>query len=204
MKTLKLGIFGGSFDPVHLGHLIVAEAAREALALDQVLFVLAPQPPHKQVQALTPWPHRLAMLEAALADHPHFAISTLELQRSGPSYTVDTLRQLRLLPEFRLARFYLLLGQDSLSAFRTWHEPEAIVQLATLVVYPRLETHENAGNASLPETGLRLDAPTIGISASEIRRRVAQKKSIRYLVPESVRRYIESNQLYLPQESSRS
>ncbi len=196
MKTLKLGIFGGTFDPIHLGHLIVAEAAREALELEQVLFMLAPQPPHKQTQELAPWPNRLAMLENALADHPHFAISTLELHRSGPSYTVDTLRELRQLPEFEHAQFYLIVGKDSLSNFHTWREPETITQLATLMVYPRVETHEASVYVRLPENCLGLEAPVIEISSSEIRRRVAMRRSIRYLVPESVRRYIETNKLY--------
>ncbi|MEK7729466.1 MAG: nicotinate-nucleotide adenylyltransferase [candidate division KSB1 bacterium] len=196
MTAPRLGIFGGTFDPPHLGHLLVAETAREELALDQVLFMLAPQPPHKSVQVLTPWPQRLAMLQNALSDHPQFIISTLEAQRSGPSYTVDTLRALRKLPEFEHAQLYLLLGQDSMSNFHTWREPETIRQLATVAIYPRHETHETAAPLSLPANCLLLNAPIIAISSSEVRRRVARQQSIRYLVPENVREYIATQRLY--------
>lgn len=196
MTARKLGIFGGTFDPIHLGHLIVAETAREALGLEQVLFMLAPQPPHKLTQTLTPWPHRLAMVQEALADHPHFAISTLEIQRAGPSYTVDTLRALQQLPEFAPAQFFLIIGQDSMSHLQTWREPETIRRLATVAVYPRHEKREI--ETPLPENCLRLEAPIIAISSSEIRRRVTAQKSIRYLVPECVRHYITSHKLYLP------
>lgn len=198
MTARKLGILGGTFDPIHLGHLIVAETAREALALEQVLFMLAPQPPHKLAQMLTPWPHRLAMVQEALADHPQFTISTLEIQRAGPSYTVDTLRALQQLPEFTPAQLFLIIGQDSMSHFQTWREPETIRRLATIAVYPRHEMRETESPLPLPENCLRLEAPIIAISSSEIRRRVAVQKSIRYLVPDCVQRYITNHKLYLP------
>lgn len=196
MSTRRLGIFGGTFDPVHLGHLIVAETARETLGLEQVLFMLAAQPPHKDTRALTPGDLRLAMLEAALADHPHFAISTLELERIGPSYTVDTLRALRQLPAFSLADFFLIMGKDSLNSFHTWREPDAITQLARLVVYPRRDESEATVGANLPAHYHSLQAPLIEIASSEIRRRVQMNQSIRYLVPENVRSFIASRQLY--------
>lgn len=200
MSTLRLGIFGGTFDPVHLGHLIVAETARETLSLDQVLFMLAAQPPHKETRALTAGDLRLAMLEAALADHPHFAISTLELERTGPSYTVDTLRALRQLPAFSLADFFLIMGKDSLNNFHTWREPEAITQLAQLAVYPRRDEFEANVSANLPTHYHSLQAPLIEISSSEIRRRVQMNQSIRYLVPECVRNFIARRQLYRKEE----
>ena len=196
MSPLRLGIFGGTFEPVHLGHLIVAETARETLPLDQVLFMLAAQPPHKETRALTPEDLRLAMLEAALADHPHFAISTLELERTGPSYTVDTLRALQELPAFAFAEFFLIMGKDSLNNFHTWREPEAIAQLARLVVYPRRDEFEENTHANWPAHYHSLQAPLIEISSSEIRRRVQMNQSIRYLVPENVRSFIASRQLY--------
>ncbi len=194
---MQLGIFGGTFDPIHLGHLIVAETAREVLQLERVLFVLAPQPPHKQTQEITPSQHRLAMLELALADHPSFAISTLELQRSGPSYTVDTLRAFKQFPEYSHAQFYLIIGQDSLVNFHTWREPEAILQLATLAVYPRLELQSRAIAPELQGSYLNLEAPMIDLSSKDIRRRMNEQKSIRYLAPESVRGYLEANKLYV-------
>src|SRR5262245_2126017 len=135
---MRLGIFGGTFDPVHLGHLIVAEAARLEAELDRVFFVLSPRPPHKNVVELTPFPHRLALLNLALADNPYFAVSTLELERPGASYTVDTLRQLKSMPDYAEADLHLIIGMDSLAAFAEWREPEAIIQLARLLVYPSL------------------------------------------------------------------
>lgn len=192
----KLGIFGGTFDPVHLGHLIVAETAREQLALERVLFMLAPQPPHKPMPSLTPWPTRLAMLECALSEQPQFTISTLEVQRSGPSYTVDTLRELHQLPEFQYTQFYLIIGKDSLNQFHTWREPEVIAQLATLAVYPRIEISAPQEPALMPQSCIHLQAPRIEISSTEIRRRIAGGQSVRYLIPESVRCYITQHCLY--------
>ncbi len=196
MTARKLGIFGGTFDPVHLGHLLVAETAREQLVLDRVLFMLAPQPPHKPMPGLTPWPTRLAMLEGALSDQPHFTISTLEVQRSGPSYTVDTLRELHQLPEFQHTQFYLIIGADSLSQFHTWREPKVIVELATLAVYPRLESLAPQEPAPMPWSCIHLQAPRIEISSTDIRRRLACGQSVRYLIPESVRQYITRHRLY--------
>lgn len=195
-STMQLGIFGGTFDPVHLGHLIVAEMARDELQLQRVLFVPAAQPPHKQAHALTSWQHRLAMLQIALTEHAAFETSNLELQRPGPSYTVDTLRALHRLPEFAHAQIHLIIGQDSLAAFRTWREPDAILALARLAVYPRSESRSrDASAAHLPHH--RLNAPVLEISSSDIRRRVRDRLSIRYLVPEGVREYIAARKLYV-------
>lgn len=193
---MQLGIFGGTFDPIHLGHLIVAEMAREELRLDRVLFMLALQPPHKQAAILSPWQERLAMLQIALAEHPGFDPSTLELERGGTSFTVDTLRALHELPATKQAQLYLIIGQDGLAGFHTWHEPEKILELAKLVVYPRAEAR--AQNASFPELCPHLlNAPVIEISSSDIRRRVQEGHSIRYLVPEAVRRHIAARKLYV-------
>lgn len=194
---MRIGVFGGTFDPVHLGHLIVAEAARAEARLERVLFVLSPRPPHKDVAELAPVSHRLAMLRLAVTGNPYFAISTIELQREGASYTVDTLRQLKATPEYVAAELHLLLGMDSLAGLEQWREPEAILKLARLLVYPRLQ----AGPVQNVRPEFRqacriLDCPIVEISSTEIRRRLQQGGTIRYLVPESVRHYLQANRLY--------
>lgn len=192
---MRLGVFGGTFDPVHLGHLIVAEAARSEARLDRVLFVLSPRPPHKNVEDLTPISHRLAMLHLAVADNPHFAISTLEMQREGVSYTVDTLRQLQNAPEYAGSDLHLIIGMDSLAAFAQWREPETILKIARLLVYPRLQA-EPSVPPELLQACRMLDSPIVEISSTDIRRRVQQGITVRYLVPRSVRNYLEVNRLY--------
>jgi nicotinate-nucleotide adenylyltransferase len=182
--------------------LAIAEWARDQLRLDRVLFVPAGQPPHKSVRASSPAVHRTAMTRLATRGHDAFAISTVEIRRDGPSFTVDTLRWLRRRhPESCL---FLILGGDSLDDFSTWRQPQEITRLATLVIAAR---DKNAGGARKPrrqEFGLparrviRLDNPPIGISSSLIRRRVRQARSIRYLVTDAVARYIERHRLYGP------
>lgn len=193
---MRLGIFGGTFDPVHLGHLIIAETACTELQLETVLFVIAPNPPHKNSEQLTEVSHRLAMLQLALADNPRFIISTIELQRPGPSYTVDTLNTLKTLPEYRDATFHLIIGADSLRDFHKWRAPETIMQLAELVVYPRAEdTAVLAGYPALKPHHL-LHGCVLGISSTDIRHKIKNNKSIRYLVPDTVQQYIEAKGLY--------
>lgn len=188
---MRLGVFGGSFDPVHLGHLLVAEGARDALGLDAVLFVPALTPPHKPDRALASAADRTAMLERALAGNPAFELSRLELD--GPSrYTVETLRALRA-TRARDAELVLVLGADSLRELPTWHEPDAIRGLARLAVARR------PGAEDAPSEGpgiLLLPTPPVAISASDVRARIRSGRSIRYLVPDAVREYIEERRLY--------
>ncbi len=193
---MRLGVFGGTFDPVHLGHLIVAEAARSEARLDRVLFVLSPRPPHKNTEALAPVSHRLTMLRLALAGNPCFSVSTLEVQRAGASYTVDTLRQLQTASEYVAPELHLIIGMDSLAAFAQWREPETIIQLAQLLVYPRLEADPQSVRPEFLRACRILDAPIVEISSTEIRRRLQSNNTVRYLVPESVRYYLEANRLY--------
>ena len=193
---MRLGVFGGTFDPIHLGHLIIAEAARTEARLDLVLFVLSPRPPHKNAEEITPGHHRLAMLRLALADNPCFSASTLEMQREGISYTVDTLKQLRGLPEYAEAEMHLIIGMDSLAAFLHWREPESIIRLARLLVYPRLEASPQSVRPEFLEACHFLQAPILEISSTEIRRRRREGLSVRYLLPESVEAYLASHQLY--------
>jgi len=193
---MRIGLYGGTFDPVHLGHLIVAEQARLKLQLQRVFFVLTPNPPHKPAAAISPAEHRLNMLKLALNDHPQFEVSTAELERPGVSYTVDTLRQFRALPEFSEAEFFLIIGADSMLELKNWREPQAIIRLAKLAVYSRrgLDLHHVAPEF-LQETHV-IDGPQVEISATDIRERCRGGGSIRYLVPEVVRNYILENYLY--------
>ena len=195
-RVTRLGVFGGTFDPVHLGHLIVAETARAEAQLQRVLFVLSPRPPHKNPQELSLASHRLEMLRLALADHSGFSVSALELQRQGTSYTVDTLRQLHSMPEHAEADLHLIVGMDSLATLAEWRDPETIIQLARLLVYPRLDADPRVLRPEFQQSYRLLDSPIVEISSSEIRRRVQRGGTIRYLVPETVQRYIETNRLY--------
>ncbi|MEZ5065501.1 MAG: nicotinate-nucleotide adenylyltransferase [bacterium] len=190
--SFRLGIFGGTFDPIHLGHLIVAELARCLLRLDRVLFVPARIPPHKGPVATEP-EHRFRMTCLATEGNPHFAVSDLELRREGPSYTVDTLRTLRAeSPEG--TDTYLLMGADSARDLETWKDSDILLEEATVVVADR------RGDGEIParvrERATLLSTPLIEISSSDIRRRVRDGRTIRYLVADSVESYIRSEGLY--------
>jgi nicotinate-nucleotide adenylyltransferase len=208
-----LGVFGGTFDPIHIAHLAVAEAARDALSLERVVFIPNRQPPHKPDQVVTPATDRLAMLRAAIADNPAFETSTMELDRDGPSYTSDTLEALR---SERLAAgesvdIALILSVEALAGLATWHEPERVLELATLVVAPRDGSPDIDAEAIarlVPGAKPRvvmLDGPRMRLSASDIRRRAAAGRSVRYLVPDAVAAYIGDHALYTkPRRMDRS
>jgi nicotinate-nucleotide adenylyltransferase len=188
---LRIGILGGTFDPPHLGHLVMASDACEALGLERVLWIPSAEHPFKRGQVRTPADVRLAMVRAAIQEDPRFEACDLELRRQGPSYTVDTLRELvKLHPG---AELYLLVGADVVREMPDWREPDEVVRLARIAAI----TREGAG---LPE-GLRLPAVPVpvtrlDVSATEIRRRVAAGHTIRYLVPEPVRALITGAGLY--------
>lgn len=190
-----IGIFGGSFNPPHVGHLAVAEACAEAAGLDRVLFVPAATPPHKRGDpSLAPPSARLAMVEAAVSDNPRFEVSDVEVTRGEVSYTVDTLRQLAVDHE----ELALILGGDSLAGFPTWREPEAIVDLARLVVYRR--PVDGVDLAALPdwlaERVTVVEGPLLELSSTELRARLAEGRTVRYLVPDAVRDVIDREGLY--------
>lgn len=190
---VRIGVFGGTFDPPHLGHLIVAQDAWLALGLERVVFVPAASPPHKAHRVITPAALRLELLRAAVAGDPRFEVSDLELRRAGPSYTVDTLRELR--GAYPGASLYFLMGVDQFRELHTWREPEEVARLARLVVIGR-----GGESGGLPATGdfphLLLEATRIDLSATEIRARVAAGEPIRYLVPAAVEALIEREGLY--------
>lgn len=199
---MRLGIFGGTFDPVHLGHLILAERCRDECELDEVWFVPASSPPHKDDGGITAAGQRADMLEFAVSGCPNLAVSRIEFERSGPSYTVDTLQQLA--DEGVDRELFLLIGADSLCDFGFWREPERIATLATIVAV-------NRGREPLPEAQALTDAlgehvasrvryvsiPPVDISATEIRQRVSDGRTVRFHTPRAVEAYIRENQLYV-------
>ena len=183
----RVGVFGGTFDPVHVGHLAIAHAALESVPLDRVLFVLAKRSPLKERGPVASEGDRLRMLELAIANEPRFAVSRLELDRDGPSYTVDTLERLAGKDEL-----FLILGSDALADLARWKDPDRIARLATLVVAERPGAPDRVGDAPI----VRFDAPRLDISSRELRARAARGRSLRYLVPEPVLQHIEARGLY--------
>jgi nicotinate-nucleotide adenylyltransferase len=187
----RIGIFGGTYDPPHLGHLIVASEVCGALDLDRLLLIPAASPPHKRGRVHASAEQRLEMVRLAAEGDDRFLVSDLELRRSGASYTVDTLRELT--QRHPGAQLFLTVGVDQLREFGTWREPEEIARLA------RLGVVERAGERVPREFGYpvhEVPIPRIDISATEVRRRVRVGESIRYLVPEPVREYIAREGLY--------
>jgi nicotinate-nucleotide adenylyltransferase len=195
---MRLGLFGGTFDPIHLGHLILAEGCRESCELDRVWFVVAGQPPHKP-GGPTAVGHRLEMVRIAVAGHPAFEVSEIEAQRPGPHYSVETLEAVhRERPEDEL---FFLIGADSLMDLPFWRQPERILELATLVVVnrPGIDPAQSLLTLNLsPSTrpARHVTIPPIGIASHDLRRRVAEGRSIRYQVPRGVEAYIEAQGLY--------
>jgi len=196
---VNIGILGGTFDPIHIGHLVVAEEARTKLGLSEVLFVPAGQPWLKQVRDITPAAHRVEMVRRAIADNPYFKLSTLEVDHPGPSYTVDTLTLLQDQLSSESSLFFIL-GRDTLAELPLWKEPRKVIQLCRLVVPPRLGSrdlrHLEEAIPGLLDKVIQLDMPVIGISSSEIRHRIAQGLPIRYLVPVEVEKYITEHKIY--------
>jgi len=192
---VRLGLLGGTFDPPHVGHLIAAQDAMQALALARVAFIPAARPPHKLDRPVTAAKHRLAMLRLACADDPRFTLETLELDRVGPSYTVDTLRTLAR----RGHELFLLIGADQFAEFDTWKEPAQVRRLATLGVMRRAGEEVAAGIVGQDAGFLPVrDVPVtrVDVSSSLIRAAVAGGRSIRYLVSPAVEKYIHEHQLY--------
>jgi nicotinate-nucleotide adenylyltransferase len=195
---MRLGLFGGTFDPSHVGHLILAEQCRESCSLDRVWFVVAGEPPHKRRER-TPVVDRLEMARIAVAGHSAFAVSEIETTRPGPHYSVETLESVRNShPDDEL---FFLIGADSLNDLPSWREPGRIAQLATIIVVnrPGIEEVNPAHFSSFgpgSRTLLSVTVPPIGIASTDLRRRVAEGKSIRYMVPRGVEAYVEAQRLY--------
>lgn len=191
----RIGLLGGTFDPPHVGHLIVAQDVTEALRLDELRFVVAARSPFKEDRDGTSGATRAAMVEAALGDDPRFRVSRTELERGGPSYTVDTVRTLRASEPG--VQWHVVIGADQLRRFAEWREPEELARLASLVVMNRRGSDPGemrVGGVDLAWTPV--EVTRVDVSSTRIRRRAAEGRSLRYLVPERVRRIIEENGLY--------
>jgi len=200
-RRQRIGILGGTFNPIHLGHLLIAQDAMEQVGLDRVRFIPSAAPPHKTVDKLVSERDRLRMITLAIRNNPHFEVDDIEIERGGKSYSVDTLTELR--RREPRADFYFIIGGDSLRELHLWREAQRLVTLCTFVTVPR------PGFDPKPVIDRRLDAATrrrlrqhvlrghaCDIASSEIRARVASGRSIRYLVPDAVHAYIRRRRLY--------
>jgi len=198
--TDRIGLFGGTFDPPHLGHLILASEAQTQLELTRLLWILTPDPPHKQDQIITPTEHRLAMVKLAIQDNPSFELSRVELDRPGPHFTLETVQIIaRQNPD---AEIVPIIGGDSLRDLPTWHAPRELLYACHWVGVmrrPNDETNLKVLERELPGISSKVhyvDAPLLEIASRDIRSRIAHGESVRYYVPKAVYEYIEEHHLY--------
>jgi nicotinate-nucleotide adenylyltransferase len=203
-KRQRIGLIGGTFDPIHHGHLVIAEEVYAALNLAEVVFIPAGQPPHKPGRAVTAVHHRLNMLELAIATNPHFTCSRVEVERPGPSYLVDTLRFLRT-QWGRETALYFIIGWDSLEELHTWYDPPGILALLDHLVavgrpgYTEIADYNTMLAARLPGIMQRLlvvPVPQLNISSTDLRQRIAEGRPIKYQVPDAIEHYIVKHSLY--------
>lgn len=196
----RIGVIGGTFDPIHYGHLAAAEEARVKMDLERVLFVVAGVPPHKLDEEITPVEHRLAIVSLAIASNTHFEISRVDVDRPGPSYTVDTISTLQK-RWGQDTEICFIMGLDSLVELPTWHQPKRLIQSCRLVAVsrPGVEIEIAELEASVPGISSRveiIDMPEMDISSTELQQRVRDGLPIKYQVPEEVERYIMEHELY--------
>jgi nicotinate-nucleotide adenylyltransferase len=197
----NIGIMGGTFDPIHLGHLVTAETARQAFHLRKVIFVPAGRPPHKQGQPITAAEHRFMMTVLATVSHPHFEVDRVEVDREGPSYSVDTVAFFR--EQYRGSNLYFITGADAVLEICSWHNCHRLLSMCRVVAATR-PGYDLAGLSRLADVVgeelfrriVPLEVPALAISSSDLRRQVAEGKSIRYLVPRAVEQYIQKHGLY--------
>jgi nicotinate-nucleotide adenylyltransferase len=197
----RLGVLGGTFDPIHWGHLLLAELARESLRLEKVLFAPVGIQPLKLDASISPVEERLEMLRLAVQDNPHFAVTRIDIDRPGPHYSFEMTRLLR--REFGLTpdELFLIIGADSLQSLQAWKSPDQLIRECRLAVAGRTEAQVDMARLESAIPGLagrvtRIDMPLIEISAREIRSRLKEQKTIRYMVPDSVLEFIRQNKLY--------
>lgn len=191
---MKIGIYGGTFNPIHIGHLIVIESVREQLQFDKLLFIPSANPPNKSDPALAPAAERLHMARLAVGGNPDFEVSDIETNRGGISYTVDTINSLS--ECYPKALLSLIIGADNLLEFQTWKSPNEILDKAELVVMNRPGYAVHGAKAEFYRLAKHLNVPQIGVSGTDIRRRIKLGRSIRYLVPHKVEEYIRLRGLY--------
>jgi nicotinate-nucleotide adenylyltransferase len=196
----RIGLFGGTFDPPHLGHLILASEAQTQLELDRLLWILTPEPPHKQDQLITSVEDRLAMVQLAIADNPAFELSRIEMDRPGPHYTLDTIKLVA--KQNPQAEIVPIIGGDSLNDLPKWHEPQKLVYACHWIGVMRRPHDESSLDeleSQIPGISSKVhyvDAPLLEIASREIRNRIAEGKSVRYYLPPSVYAYINTHHLY--------
>jgi nicotinate-nucleotide adenylyltransferase len=193
---MRAGVLGGTFDPIHIGHLILAENAREQLQLDKVIFIPAGEPWRKAHRDVTSARNRLAMTRLAVQDNPHFEVDDCEVTRPGATYTVDTLRELNS-RSGAADELYLILGEDALVDLPQWRDPEGISREAMLVVAPREGSREPEDLPFDPARVVRVEMPYIAVSSTDLRQRARDGRSLRYMLPQPVEDYIRRNKLYL-------
>jgi nicotinate-nucleotide adenylyltransferase len=197
-RPKRLGVMGGTFDPIHYGHLVTAEAALWKFALDEVVFVPTGQPWMKEHREVSPAEHRYLMTVIATASNPKFSVSRLEVEREGPTYAVDTLQELRQMAEEEVELFFIT-GADAILEIFQWKDPDEVLSMAHFIAATRpgydLARFEAAAPSSHPNISV-MDIPALSISSTDIRRRVREGEPIRYLVPEGVLSYIHKAGLY--------
>ncbi len=191
---MRIGLLGGTFNPIHIGHLLLAEGALEALRLDRIIWIPTHLPPHKAAPKEVSPKDRARMVELSIRNHPAFSVSRIELKRPPPSYTVDTVRRLQREFTGSRIRWFFLLGSDNARELSTWKQIDRLLKLVRFVVISR--PGDPVGKRRLPTGVRRIAVETVAISSTEIRQRIRQGRSIRYWVPEPARRYIEEHRLY--------
>lgn len=192
---MKVGIFGGTFDPIHLGHLILAEQALQSASLDQVWFIPAGEPPHKKEKRITPAHHRVKMVELAIADQPTFRLSLIELERSGPSYTIDTVQAL--VEKYTNDQFFLLIGADMVKDLPNWYKIKEILQFVQVIALgrPGVDLGELSPTILNRVTWIE-EAIETNISSTYIREQIQKGRSVKYIVPDAVGQYMKEHRLY--------
>lgn len=207
-ESLTLGIMGGTFDPIHIGHLVTAEEARQQFALDYVVFIPAGAPPHKDAQKISSAEHRYMMTMLAVVDNPYFTVSRLEIERQKPSYTIDTVRSFFQIYKEQL-KLYFITGADAILDIITWRNYETLLDSCFFIAASRpgysFSKLKDILGPAFPRVIQKvhlLEIPAMAISSTFIRRRVAEGKTIKYLTPEAVEQYIYKNRLYVNEKQS--
>jgi len=205
-KPLKIGIMGGTFNPIHFGHLLIAEQLRELIKADKVLFIPCSIPPHKTKKELTEKKHRFHMVELAVENNPYFEACDIEIKQDKKSYTIDTIKELTKI--YKSSSFYFFIGEDNLLELSTWKEIKKLMSLCSLVIARRFLSPQELNylfkeknkffddNTVNKLTNSIVDTTVIDISSSEIRQKIVNNKSIKYLVPDKIAEYIKKNRLY--------
>lgn len=194
---MNICLFGGTFDPPHIGHLIIAESILSDLDIDKIIFIPSSIPPHKPLHSYSSASSRVEMLQISIKGTPAFQISDIELNRPGASYSVDTIKQIKSQMSLSKEELYFVIGSDSLVEFQTWKNPHEILSLAQVIIAPRPLFTKDMVKPEFLEQVQFLDTPQIDISSSMIRERVREKKSIRYYVIPEVLEYIQEKRLYI-------